>query len=92
MSEQPEPRKPLASFAVGPYSIALWENEFDNGDGTQRVAKSVTLRKVYFDRKENVLKDQKISMNQAELGAIKLLISEMEQTVIERRGDGASPF
>ncbi len=83
-------KKPLVSLSVGAFNIALWENEFDNGDGSQRVSKSVSLRRAYFDRKENQLKEQRISLNPTELGALKLLLEQMEQEVIERRGD--APF
>jgi hypothetical protein len=83
-------KKPLVSFSTGPFSVALWENEIDNGDGSQRVAKSVSVRRVYFDKKENQLKDQKLSVNPAEVGALRLLLTQMEQAVIDRRGD--APF
>lgn len=83
-------KKPLVSFSVGPFSVALWENEVENGDGSQRVTKSVSVRRAYFDKKENQLKEQKMSVNPAEISAVRLLLGQMEQAVIDRRGD--APF
>ena len=87
---QGEAKRPLASFSVGGYSVALWENPFDNGDGSQRLVKSVSLRKAFYNKKDQKLEEQKIHIGPAELGCVIGLLTEMERTVIERRG--AEPF
>jgi hypothetical protein len=83
MSE--EQKRPLASFGVGPYSVSLWGNPVGNEDGVQRVMKSVSLRKGYFDKDENKMKHQSLSINPAEIGSVIALLGEMQNTVIEDR-------
>lgn len=45
-----EKKKPVKSFAVGGLSVALWENEADNGDGTKRKYRSVTMRRCFYNK------------------------------------------
>src|SRR3989339_533531 len=56
-----ERKKPLKSFAVGPLSVAMWENPAN--DGSDRTFRSVTISKAYFDKKENEWDRQSVSIN-----------------------------
>jgi hypothetical protein len=80
-----EPKRPLLSVAVGGLSVALWENTFDTEDGTQRTSKSVSVRRSFFNRKENRFDDQSITINPSDIGCLRLLLGRMEQAVIEER-------
>lgn len=86
--------KPLKSFFVGPYSASLWGNTYDAPDGTQRIMKSITLRKS-FQNKEKQMDHQSVSMNPAEIGSVIALLQEMQNAVIEERvtknGDDQCP-
>lgn len=80
-----DPKRPIVSFSVGGFSVALWQNTFDNGDGTTRHAKSVSLRRSFFNKKEDKLDDQTITVSPQEIGCLIQLLSRMEQAVVEER-------
>lgn len=77
-----EKNRPLISFGVGGYSVALWENPVDAGDGTQRTMRSVSLRRGYFNKKEGKLVEQKITINPAEVGCVAALLEQMERAML----------
>lgn len=83
MSE--ESNKPLASSSVGPYSAGLFQNVIANGDGKEVTVKSLSLSKGYFDKRENQMKRQSISIKPAELGSVIALLQQMQTVVIENR-------
>lgn len=88
---QIEKNRPLISFGVGGYSVALWDNPVDAGDGTQRMMRSVSLRRGYFNKKEGKLVEQKITINPAEVGCVVALLEQMEQAMLttgRTRGTG----
>ncbi len=90
MSEGTEPNKPILSFSVGAFSVSLWENAVENDDGTSRTYKSVTLRKSFYNRKENRLDAQTVTVNPPEIGCLVSLLQKMGEAVIQNRGD--APF
>jgi len=82
--------QPLVSYSVGGLSVSLWENTYENDDGSQRSSKSVSLRRTYFSRKDKEFVEQKITMNPAELGCLRAMLKRMETAVMDERGE--APF
>jgi len=72
----------LKSFAVGGLSVALWENEADNGDGSKRKYRSVTMRRCYFNKKENQTATQTINVSPEEVGCMAELLKRMQEAVV----------
>jgi len=77
-----EKKKPVKSFAVGGLSVALWENEADNGDGTKRKYRSVTMRRCFYNKKESCLDTQTIHVSPEEVGCMAELLKRMEEAVV----------
>ncbi|OGC62493.1 hypothetical protein A2264_01155 [candidate division WWE3 bacterium RIFOXYA2_FULL_46_9] len=75
-----ERKKPLKSFAVGPLSVAMWENPAN--DGSDRTFRSVTISKAYFDKKENEWDRQSVSINLTEVGCMTELLKRMQEAVV----------
>lgn len=75
-----ERKKPLKSFAVGPLSVAMWENQAN--DGSERTFRSVTISKAYFDKKVNDWDRQSVSINLTEVGCMVELLQRMEEAVV----------
>lgn len=82
-----ERNKPLISFAVGPLSVSLWENEID---GSERKMKSVTVRKTFTNR-DGHLDHRTVSINTAEVGTLAGLLVRMSESVIEVRHAQGEP-
>lgn len=72
--------KPIDSFSVGSFQIALWENQAEG-----RTYKNVSVRKSFFNKKENKLDHQTLTLDPTELGCVAGLLRRMEEAVIQRR-------
>jgi len=83
------PSKPLESFSVGGLSVSLWENRADTDGGNDRTFRSVTIRKAFFNRKENQLASQSVSVSPAEVACLIALLKKMEDAVIQRGAQGS---
>lgn len=91
MNETNEPtNKPLQSFSVAGLSVSLWENTADNADGSERTYRSATIRKAFFNRKENQLSTQTLSLTPAEVSCLAGLLERMEEAVIQKTGQTVS--
>lgn len=87
MSTDSERRAPVVSLATGGLSVALWENAVAGEDGAERTMKSVSIRRSYFNRKDNQFAEQKMSINPYEVACLVGLLQEMQRALIDRRGN-----
>jgi hypothetical protein len=82
MSDTKKP-KPLVSFSVAALSVSLWENDTDNGDGTTRKYKTVTVRKSFSSGGQ--MDSRTVSISPAEVGCLAALLHKMEEAVIQHQ-------
>lgn len=87
MSHAIDPQRPLLSLGVGGLQVAVWENAVDNGDGSERTTKSVSLRRSYYSKKSDAFVEQKVTLFPQELGTLISLLVEAQKAVIDRRGE-----
>jgi hypothetical protein len=73
--------KPIESFSVGGLNLALWENEGEEG----RTYKTVSLRKSFFNRSENKLDQQSLTLDPTEVSCLASLLCRMANAVITSR-------
>ena len=74
---------PIMKRELGHLSVAVWNNQRDEGDGTFQ---SVSISRRYFDRKEGEWKSSSVSLNPADVPVITLLLASLQQELI-RAGD-----
>lgn len=73
--------QPIDSFFVGAFNVALWENDGEGG----RTYRTVSLRKSFFNKKEDKLDQQTVSIDPTEVSCVIALLQRMEQQVIQRK-------
>jgi len=87
-------RQPLKRFTAGRFSVALRENEVDDGQGGTRPFQTVTASAHYHDRRDNEWKWARLTMKPNEVDQVIGLLQrlhddgdEPEPDVMETEGE-----
>ena len=72
-----EVKQPLKRLSIGQVSVSLWENEAEDGDGSKRTFKSVTISRQYFDRKTGEWKWQRVTLKTGEAPQVAELLKKI---------------
>jgi len=77
-------KQPLKRFTAGRFSVALWENETDDGQGGKRMFRTLAASGSYRDRRDGQWKYTRLTMKPNEvqdvIGLLQKIMEDGEES------------
>ena len=78
---------PLKKFRAGAIEGVVWANKHKREDGTEIEFKTVTLRRSWKDKEQDLWREEKINLRRNDLPKVQLIIQKLQEDLFLNTGD-----
>ena len=84
---------PVKKFRSGAIEGVIWANKRKQEDGTEIEFKTVTLRRAWKDKGQDVWREEKLNLRRSDLPKIHLIVQKLQEDLflnMQSKGDDAN--
>ncbi len=79
--------KPIKKFRSGSIEGVIWLNKRKKGDGSEIEFKTVTLRRSWLDKDQEIWRDEKINLRRNDLVKMNIIINKLQEELFLTKGE-----
>ena len=73
---------PIKKWRAGSLDVAVWENKRTVREGEEISFKTVTLRRSWKDREQDLWRDEKINLRKADIPKVLVLLNKVNEELL----------